>query len=70
MGRPITLEEYAEWWRVSIATAYRHQAEFRAMFPGMQTPQPIANRAHARTAEWLSRGVGGFVQLPADVVAA
>lgn len=70
MGKAITLTEYAEWWCQSEATAYRHQAEFRALFPGMTTPQPIADEAIARGEEWLSRGLAGFGRLPAEVVLA
>lgn len=69
VGHPITLDEYAEWWRETRTTAYRHQREFRELFPGMKTPQPIANAAIARAHEWRDEGVKGFGHLPADVVA-
>lgn len=68
LGRPITIEDYAEWWLESERTVYRQQARFRAAFPHMQTPQPIANAAIARRAEWLDRGVPGIGDLPAAVV--
>jgi hypothetical protein len=70
LGKPITLEEYREWWRVSHGSAYREQARFRELFPELATPQPIADVAIARAEEWVSRGVAGFGQLPASVVPA
>jgi hypothetical protein len=70
MERPITLAEYGEWWKESRATIYRRQAEFRELFPGLDSPQPIADAAIARADEWLSRGVEGLGSLPADVVPA
>lgn len=70
IGRPITLAEYAEWWREPERTAYRHQKQFRELFPSLDTPQPIADAAIARAEQWLSRGVTGFGELPASVVTA
>jgi hypothetical protein len=70
MGKPITLDEYAEWWRESRATSFRHQARFREVFPHLETPQPIANAAMLRSSEWADRGVSGIGQLPATLVAA
>lgn len=70
LGKPITLEEYADWWRESRSTSYRHQARFREVFPGMDTPQPFANLAIARSSEWRSRGIKGLGELPASVLTA
>jgi hypothetical protein len=70
MGKPITLDEYAEWWREPRSTAYRHQARFREVFPELQTPQPIANAAILRASEWQARGVPGIGRLPVDVLTA
>jgi hypothetical protein len=70
MGRPITLDEYAEWWKQPRSTAFRHQAEFRAVFPQLETPQAIANVVIARGREWQTRGADGIGQLPASLVAA
>jgi hypothetical protein len=50
LGRPITVEEYAEWWREDWRTAYRHQALFRELFGEERDPQEaadIVNRARA-----------------------
>lgn len=69
LGREITLEEYAEWWKESERTAYRHQAEFRECFPGLPNPQTIANHGIAKS-EALSRGVSGVGSLPASLVVA
>lgn len=30
---PITAEEFAAWWKIGNATAYRRLAEFREVFP-------------------------------------
>lgn len=68
LGRPITIEDYAEWWKESERTAYRHQAEFRRVF-GLPTPQVFADQAIVR-AEALSRGPNGLGSLPVDVVTA
>jgi hypothetical protein len=38
LGHPPTVEEYADWWKESRATAYREQQLFRETFPGMETP--------------------------------
>jgi hypothetical protein len=43
LGRPITLADYADYWKENERTAYREQARFREVFPGMETPQPIAD---------------------------
>jgi hypothetical protein len=70
MGKPISLDEYAEWWREPRSTAFRHQARFREIFPELQTPQPIANAAILRASEWQDRGVPGIGRLPVDVLTA
>lgn len=41
LGRPPSIEEYAEWWGESRATAYRAQALFREAFPGNDTPDAM-----------------------------
>ena len=69
LGREITTEDFADWWKESERTVYRWQAEFRDCFPHLSTPQTIANHAIARS-EALSRGVDGVGQLPASLVAA
>lgn len=43
LGRDsIGIEEYIAWAAVSGATAYRRQAEFRALWPEYETPNEIA----------------------------
>lgn len=69
LGRQITREEYAEWWKESERTVYRELARFREAFPALNNPQPIADQAIARS-EALSRGVDGVGSLPASLVAA
>jgi hypothetical protein len=70
LGRPITLAEYGEWWKDSRATIYRRQAEFRDLFPTLDSPQPIADAAMAQAAEWQASGVAGIGALPASLVPA
>jgi hypothetical protein len=54
----LTLAEYAEWWRESEATAYRHQALFREAFPGEKTPDRLLDVA---AVQWDERtGVAGL----------
>jgi hypothetical protein len=69
LGREITLEEYREWWRESERTAYRHQADFRQVFPHLPNPQPIADVAIARS-EAITRGVKGLGAVPVSLVPA
>lgn len=68
LGREITLEEYADWWKESERTAYRHQADFREVFPQWPNPQVIANSAMARS-EAMQRGVQGVGSLPVAALA-
>jgi hypothetical protein len=60
LGHPPTLEEYAEWWKMSRATAFREQAAFRQCFPEETTPQRIADLVKARRDEWGRGGVKGL----------
>jgi len=42
------------------SSAYRHQARFREVFPELDTPQPIANRAITKSRESIEkRGMKG-----------
>jgi hypothetical protein len=41
LGRTPTVEEYAEWWKQPVTTAYREQQEFREAFAPLQTPDPV-----------------------------
>lgn len=61
LGKPISLSEYAEWWDEPHSTAFRHQRRFREVFPEFDTPQPIANRAMAKSREKIAqRGIQGI----------
>jgi hypothetical protein len=54
----LTLEQYADWWKESRATAYRHQARFREAFPGESTPDRLLDVA---AVQWDERtGVAGL----------
>lgn len=63
---PLTLDEYAEWWKESPATAYRQQARFRETFPGHATPQVIVDAmlTHAEARQALKRGIPGVGSFP------
>lgn len=41
LGRNPSMEEYAAYWREGRSTAYRHQAAFREVFPGLEDPGPV-----------------------------
>src|SRR3954465_969741 len=60
LGHPPTLEEYAEWWNESRATAFREQARFRECFPDEATPQRIVDLLTQQRAEWRQGGVQGL----------
>jgi hypothetical protein len=49
----LTLDAYAEWWRVPERTAYREQALFREAFPEEATPDRLLDRA---LSSWDGRG--------------
>lgn len=58
LGRDPTIEEYSEWWKESVRTAYRHQAEFRRAFPNEENPSRLLDIA---SAQWDARkGVAGL----------
>lgn len=42
LGHEPTVEEVATWWKESRATWFRHQAEFRELFPDQDNPSAIA----------------------------
>ncbi len=54
LERPITLDDYVEWWRVSEATGFREQQRFRLTFDH-PTPQPIVDAMQAHAGERLAR---------------
>lgn len=69
VGHPITLAEFAEWWSEPMSTAYRRQAQFREVFPELETPQPIADLVIAGKAKKAAgAGVEGIGKLPAAAV--
>ena len=43
LGRPPTVEQYADSWKVSRATAYRERANFRLAFPEFASPTELAD---------------------------
>src|SRR4051794_18566436 len=60
LGHPPTLDEYADWWNESRATAFREQARFREAFPGETTPQRLVDALKSEDgATWFKRGVRG-----------
>jgi hypothetical protein len=42
---PVSVEEYADWWKESYPTAYREQKLFREALPGETTPERIWTQA-------------------------
>jgi len=42
LERRPSVEEYAEHWGISVATAYREQASFRQAWPEFLTPTDVA----------------------------
>lgn len=65
LGHEPTLDEYAEWWRVSKRTAFREQAQFRKCFPAESDPARLMDAARGAWDERKGvRGLGN-VALPA-----
>lgn len=44
VGEEMTVEQYADWWKQPIRSAYREQALFRETFAPLDTPDPILDR--------------------------
>lgn len=42
-GDEPTIDEYADHWKVSRATAYREQQRFREVWPEFETPAGVAD---------------------------
>ncbi len=58
LGHAPSIEEFMAHWAESERTAYRHQAHFRAAFPGFQTPSPLLDAVEA---QWdRARGADGL----------
>ena len=57
VGHPLTLEEYADWWKESRSTSFREQALFREAFPGETTPQRLVDLLSENGAKWYRGGV-------------
>jgi hypothetical protein len=54
----LTLEEYADWWKVARTTSFREQSRFREAFPGETTPDRLLDLAEG---QWIQRhGVQGL----------
>jgi hypothetical protein len=54
----ITLQEYADWWKVSQPTSFREQKLFREAFPGESTPDRLLDLAGT---QWSERhGLNGL----------
>jgi hypothetical protein len=63
--RPITLDDYRQWWRQNERTAYREQALFREAFPGETTPDRLLDLAYG---QWIERhGVQGLGQVVVEL---
>ena len=42
IGHAPTVEEYADWWGLSLAQAYRHRVLFRECWPEVSDPSGMA----------------------------
>ena len=62
LGHEPSVEEYAEWWRTSIRTAYREQALFRDAFPGEENPARLMDVSRGAWDE--RKGVRGLGSVP------
>jgi hypothetical protein len=67
IGQPLTLEEYADWWKESRSTAFREQAVFREAFPGETTPQRIVDLLSERGSKWYKGGVKAAARISVAV---
>lgn len=47
LGRDPSIEEYAEWWRMSRRQGFYEQARFREAFPDLADPGPLLAAAEA-----------------------
>jgi hypothetical protein len=47
LGRTPSVEEYAEYWKQSRATAFREQEAFREVFDRCDTPDLVLDRLEA-----------------------
>lgn len=47
IGKTPNMEEYAAYWKVGRATAYREQALFREAFPDLHDPGPLLDAPNA-----------------------
>jgi hypothetical protein len=54
-GLSAAIREYAKWARESERTAWRHLGDFRAAFPGEESPANLTAQLRARRVE-LGRG--------------
>jgi hypothetical protein len=50
-GRALTVEEYADYWKESRATAYREFQAFRRVWPKEENPARIWGMARERVGE-------------------
>jgi hypothetical protein len=45
IGHEPSVEEYRDWWRVSLATAYREQQSWRELWPEFRSPGDLLRAA-------------------------
>lgn len=53
IGHPVTAVEYAAYWGIGEATAYREFKSFRAAFPGEATPERVSWLIGWRDTPWI-----------------
>jgi len=56
LGSSMSVEDFAEYWGESVATAYRQQALFREVFDLCRTPDPVLDMLEVAGGERLDLG--------------
>ncbi len=68
LDRPITVDDYAEYYGESERNVYRHLRSFREVFPALDTPQAIADAVIAEAEQRVYGEVGDVGLLPAGLI--
>lgn len=56
LGRTPTVDEYAEWWRQPVRTAYEEQERFREAFPELTNPDRLLDAMAAPSGGAIDTG--------------
>lgn len=66
LGREPTQGEYTEYWKEPERSSWRQRAEFREIFPALETPQVFADAA-AEKYEDAAAGLAALGRQPATL---